>query len=239
MSTILKVQSLGVAFGTYSVISDLSFELQKGEVLAVIGPNGAGKTVLFRALLGLLPYSGEVSWMKNVKIGYVPQKLSIGKDLPVSVLDFLRFKKGSEAEIYEALKSVGFLGTEHDEHHWREHLLNARLGELSGGQLQRVLIAYALIDHPDVLLFDEPTAGVDIGGEETIYSLIEKLHAKTGLTILLITHDLNIIYRYAGKVLCLNKSKICYGSPREALDAKVLEELYGAKVNIYPHEHQH
>ena len=239
MSTILKVQDLRVAFGNYSVLTDHSFELHKREVFANIGPNGAGKTVLFRALLGLLPYSGEISWMKHVKIGYVPQKLSIGKDLPVSVLDFLRFKKGSEAEVFEALRAVGFLGQEHDEHHWREHLLNARLGELSGGQLQRVLIAYALIDHPDILLFDEPTAGVDIGGEETIYALLAKLHHQHGLTILLITHDFNIVHRYAEKVLCLNRTAVCYGAPKEALTPKVLEDLYGSQVDIYSNGHKH
>lgn len=239
MQPLFKVQDLRVAFGDHPVIENLSFELQKGEVLAVLGPNGAGKTVLFRALLGLLPYKGEIFWVKNIKIGYVPQKLSIARDLPVSVLDFLRFKNSSEEEVMEALQSVGFLGAEHDEHHWRCHLLNARLGELSGGQLQKVLIAYALIDHPDVLLFDEPTAGVDIGGEETIYSLLSKLHREHKLTILLITHDLNIVNRYAEKVLCLNREKICFGAPKEAISPEVLEKLYGSQLNLYPHDHQH
>lgn len=239
MSTILKVQNLRIAFGRYPVLKNLSFELQKGEVLAILGPNGAGKTVLFKSLLGLVPYEGEIDWMKHIKIGYVPQKLSVAKDLPVSVLDFLRFKNSSEAEIFEALKSVGLLNGEHNEHHLQHHLLNTRLGELSGGQLQKVLIAYALIDHPDVLLFDEPTAGVDIGGEETIYSLLGKLHREHGLTILLITHDLNVVYQYAEKVLCLNRETICFGAPKEVMSQKVLEELYGSKVNIYPHDHKH
>ena len=239
MSTILNVQNLRVAFGHNVALENLSFELQKGEILAVLGPNGAGKTVLFRALLGLLPREGEVSWMPNVKIGYVPQKLSIAKDLPVSVLDFLRFKHSSEHEVFEALRSVGFLGSEHDEHHWRHHFLDARLGTLSGGQLQKVLIAYALIDHPDVLLFDEPTAGVDIGGEETIYSLLGKLHREHNLTILLITHDLNIVDRHAEKVLCLNREKICFGAPKEVITPQVLEKLYGSQVNIYPNDHKH
>ena len=230
MQSMLKVKNVSVHFNNKAVIQGLSFELNKGDVMAIVGPNGAGKSVLFRALLGLVPYEGEIQWPENVKIGYVPQKLAVERDLPLNVMEFLQFKGASVNEIHESLHSVGL-----------DHCVlgKTRLGQLSGGELQRVLIAYALMNHPDVLLFDEPTAGVDIGGEETIYSLIEKLHAKTGLTILLITHDLNIIYRYAGKVLCLNKSKICYGSPREALDAKVLEELYGAKVNIYPHEHQH
>lgn len=238
MTSLVSVKNLSVRFDDLKVLENLSFEVNRGDILAVVGPNGAGKTVLFRALLGLLNYDGEVAWPKNVKIGYVPQKLSVDKDLPLTVMEFLKFKGASKEEIYEALEAVGFLKG-HDAHHWQHHLLNARLGQLSGGEFQRVLIAYALINHPDVLLFDEPTAGVDIGGEETIYSLLEKLHEKLGLTILLITHDLNVIYRYAKKVLCLNKEKVCYGSPKEALNPKVLEELYGSKVGVYPHEHKH
>ncbi len=237
---VLAVEKLSVRFEANQVIDGLSFELDKGDVLAVIGPNGAGKTVLFRALLGLIPFEGEIKWDKEVKIGYVPQKLAVEKDLPLTVMEFLRLKGATQEEAYEALQNVGFLKTHSDQHHLKHHLLDAKLGQISGGEFQRVLIAYALMGHPDALLFDEPTSGIDIGGEETIYSLLGKLHEKLGLTILLITHDLNVISKYAEKVLCLNKEKICYGSPREALTAKVLQELYGSKVNLYPrHEHKH
>lgn len=238
MKSLLSIKNLSIRFNSLAVLENLSFDVEKGDVVAIIGPNGAGKTVLFRALLGLLPYEGEISWPKHIKIGYVPQKLAVEKDLPLTVMEFLKFKGASQEEIYESLEEVGFLRGE-DEHHLRHHLLQARLGQLSGGEFQRVLIAYALINHPDILLFDEPTAGVDIGGEETIYSFLEKLHKKIGLTILLITHDLNVIYRYAKKVLCINKEKICYGSPQEALTPKTLESLYGSKVGVFPHEHQH
>lgn len=230
MQSILKVKDLRVAFGSETVIEHLSFEVEKGEVLAVIGPNGAGKTVLFRTLLGILPHEGLVEWLPNIKIGYVPQKLFVAKDLPMTVLDFLRLKSAPEAEINEALEAVGLQP---------EKVIRVRLGELSGGQMQRVMIAYALINHPDVLLFDEPTTGVDIGGEETIYNVLGKLHREHGLTIVLITHDFNIVYRYAEKVLCLNKEKVCFGAPKEALDPKILEKLYGSQVAIYPHEHTH
>lgn len=234
---LLSVKNLSIRFSDLEVLQDLSFDVEKGDVVAVIGPNGAGKTVLFRALLGLIPYEGEIIWPKHIKIGYVPQKLSVDRDLPLTVMEFLEFKGSSRHEIFEALEKVGFLKGE-DKHHWDHHLLRARLGQLSGGEFQRILIAYALIDHPDVLLFDEPTAGVDIGAEETIYSFLEKLHKDLGLTIMLITHDLNIIYRYAKKVLCLNREKVCFGTPKEALDTKVLEDLYGAKVNVYEHKHE-
>lgn len=239
----LKVKNLSVRFGETRVLDDLSFEITKGDVVAIIGPNGAGKTVLFRSLLGLVPHEGSIEWPKNIKIGYVPQKLSVSKDLPVTVAEFLGLKNVPHEEAYEALESVGLIkqphrDTEsHQAHHLHEHLLNLRLGHLSGGELQRILIAYALMGHPDILLFDEPTAGIDIGGEETIYSLLEKLHKEQGLTILLISHDLNIIYRYAKKVICLNKERICYGSPKEALTPEALQKLYGTKIGVYKHEH--
>jgi len=237
---VLYVKKLSVRFEENQIIDDLSFDLEKGDVLAIIGPNGAGKTVLFRALLGLLPFLGEIKWGKDIKIGYVPQKLAIEKDLPLTVMEFLRLKGATEEEVYEALQNVGFLKINNDPHHLKHHLLSAKLGQISGGEFQRVLIAYALMGHPDVLLFDEPTAGIDIGGEETIYSLLGKLNEKLGLTVLLITHDLSVISKYAEKVLCLNKEKICYGSPEEALTTEVLQELYGSKVNLYSrHEHKH
>lgn len=225
---LLSVKNLSVRLGDQQILDSLSFDVEKGEVVAIIGPNGAGKTVLFRALLGLLPYKGEVTWPKHTKIGYVPQKLSVDKDLPLTVAEFLNLRGASREEVEEALQSVGL----------QHRVLSARLGQLSGGELQRVLIAYALINHPDVLLFDEPTAGVDIGGEETIYTMIDKLHQQHGLTALLITHDLNVIYRYAEKVLCLNKEKICYGTPKEALTPNNLQELYGSEIHVYPHKHE-
>jgi len=231
---LLSVKNLDVRFGSNRVIDGLSLDVEKGDVVAIIGPNGAGKTVLFRALLGLVKYEGEIIWPKNVKIGYVPQKLAVARDFPLTVKEFLDFKNSSEEEIFEALEEVGFLKSQ-GQRQMEHQLLNARLGELSGGEFRRALIAYALIDHPDILLFDEPTAGVDIGGEETIYSFLEKLHKKLGMTILLITHDLNIIYRYASKVLCLNKEKVCYGLPKEALTPQTLEKLYGAQVGVYEH----
>lgn len=239
MPSVLKVQDLRVAFGSEAVLNNISFEVEKGEVLAIIGPNGAGKSVLFRAILGLVPYEGKIDWMENAKIGYVPQKLFVAKDMPMTVLDFLRLKDAKEAEIYEALDSVGLrTGDSSDKHHFGKHILNSRLGDLSGGQMQRVMIAYALMNHPDVLLFDEPTTGVDISGEETIYNLLGKLHREHGLTIILITHDFSTIYRYAEKVLCLNREKVCFGSPKEALDPKILEKLYGSQVGVYPHTHE-
>lgn len=232
--TILKVENLNVVFDGNKILQDLSFELKKGDITAVIGPNGAGKTVLFRALLGLVPYSGEISWAGGVKAGYVPQRFIVERHMPLNVREFLSYKAGKN-KVVEALKWVG-LHTR-DEHHLIHHLLNRPLGVLSGGELQKVLIAFALLGNPNVLLFDEPTAGVDIGGEETIYNLLKKLRDEHDLTVIFISHDIHVVYQYASNVLCLNKEKICFGTPHQALSSEELKKLYGTEVGIYEHKH--
>ena len=171
MNQLLKVSNLKIVLEGQLILDDVSFDLQKNETLAVIGPNGAGKTTLFRALLGLVPYTGEIVWEKGVKIGYVPQRLSVEKDFPLTVKEFfyLRGDQVTETEIKRVLNLVGFED---------EGLLKKKLGVLSGGEMQRVLISWALLNHPDVLLFDEPTSGVDISAEISIYSLLNKIHEK-------------------------------------------------------------
>lgn len=229
MDALLQVKNLNVRLDNNFIIKNLSLEVARGDILAIVGPNGAGKTTLFKALLGVISYTGEINWPRHIKIGYVPQQLAIAKDLPLSVMEFLSFKNVSKEEILEAVEAVG-IPLEH-------HILGMKLGQLSGGELQRILIAYAMIGHPDILLFDEPTTGIDIGGEETIYTLLEKLHKEQQLTILLISHDLNIIYRYANNVLCLNKEMVCYGHPEEALTSEAIKKLYGSRVSLYQHKH--
>ncbi len=249
--TILTVENLGVKFDNNEVLKGLNFFVQKGDVLAIVGPNGAGKSVLFRALLGLIPYSGKIKWAPGLKISYVPQKFNIDKDLPLSVEEFLRFKEKTPEKIIGALKAVG-MTDEHTEFlcglkhrkettpsHIEHHVLKERIGWLSGGQLQRVLIAWSILDNPDILLFDEPTAGIDVGGEETIYNLLKKLKDERGFTILLISHDLNIVYKYADNVICLNKEMVCYGEPSTVLDPASLVKLYGGEAGFYKHEHDH
>jgi len=236
-TNILTVSGLNVEFDNHTILSDVSFEVGRDDTLAIIGPNGAGKSVLFRALLGLVPYKGTVTWSSDAKIGYVPQKLVVGKDLPLTVNEFLHFKEKDQTKIYEAIESVGFM-KEAQHLHNDIRVLKTRLGDLSGGELQRVLIAYALLDDPNVLLFDEPTAGVDIAGEETVYSLIHKLQADDDLTIIFISHELQVVNQYATSVLCLNKEKICFGPPSTAIDSKSLAKMYGEDAHLYQH-HAH
>lgn len=231
---LLTIRNLSVSFGDVEIFKGVGFDLHRGEALAIVGPNGAGKTVLLRAVLGFLPYQGEVSWAAGITKSYIPQKLAVDSQFPVSVLDFFKFKTDSYQRIAEALHSVGIVG---DSQHLKHHVLSKPLGTLSGGQFQRVMIAWAVVDRPDVLLFDEPTSGIDIGGEETIYNLLHRLQTKNHLAIILISHDLNIVYKYAGKVMCLNKEMICYGEPHSVLDPASLSKLYGGEAKFYHHEH--
>ena len=233
---ILKVANLNVTLNGHNILEDITFEVKRDDTLAIIGPNGAGKTVLFKCLLGLLPFRGKVEWAKDATIGYVPQRVNVDKDLPLTVEEFLKFKEKSPVRIEDILKQVGFGNKGTDPVHRGRRLLATRLGVLSGGEFQRVLIAFALLGKRNVLLFDEPTSGVDVSAEETVYALIERLKNETDLTIIFISHELGVVYQHAASVLCLNKEKVCFGPPREVIDKESLRKLYGEDVHVHHHD---
>jgi len=223
---ILRVKNLNVELEREKILENLNFEVKKGEVLTILGPNGAGKTVLLKTLLGILSYKGEIEWKRGIKIGYVPQRLPFIKDIPMSVREFFQLKDVSEKEIKEILNSIGL----------KEEILEKKIGELSSGQFQRILVGWALSSNPQVLLFDEPMTGIDIGGQESVYNLLEKLKREKNLTILLVTHDLSIVYKFATNCLCLNKKVLCYSTPKE-LTTERLSQLYGGEIKFYEHKH--
>jgi zinc transport system ATP-binding protein len=235
---ILSVKNLTVTRNDHRILEDLSFDVESGETLAVIGPNGAGKTTLLRAILGLIPYEGIVTWKKDVKIGYVPQRLYIESDIPLTTKEFFFIKQKNKKDIKEVLQAVGLSGEGSEMKEIEKHILNNKLGNLSGGELQRVLIAWSLLGDPDVLLYDEPTSGVDIAGEETVYTMLEKLKKIRGLTIILISHEIEIVRHFTTSVLCLNKEKVCHGPPREVITQKTIEKLFGEETNYYGHDHK-
>ena len=225
----LQVEHLGVRFGSRGVLRDLSFAVPAGTALAVIGPNGAGKTVLFRALVGAVPHDGVVRWAPGTRLGYVPQKLDIERDMPVTGGDLLRARARlagvASAEVKGVLARVG-LGPAVEQ---------ALIGTLSGGQFQRLLVALALLGHPTVLLLDEPTAGVDEPGQERLHQLVRRL-VEEGVTALVISHDLTVVHREAANVLCLSPGHSCFGAPRAVLTPEMLGELYGAPVGLHIHD---
>jgi zinc transport system ATP-binding protein len=215
---ILKVSNLTVEIQKQMILEHLNFKLKKGTTLAIVGPNGAGKTMLFKTLLNMIPYSGKVEWASGVKIGYVPQNVTV-KDVPISVKEFLSYQKGSDLE--GALTAVKLDSQE---------IQKKPLSILSGGQLRRVLIAWAIIDNPNVLLFDEPTVGVDMGGEESIFSMLNELKQKRNITMLLITHDIHLVKEYTEQLLGLNKCLTYFGESKHIAEPALQQKIYGETV---------
>jgi zinc transport system ATP-binding protein len=229
MANALEVEGLSVRLGGREILRDLSFDVPARSALAVIGPNGAGKTVLFRALIGALPFQGTVRWAPGARIGYVPQKLDIDRDLPVTGRDFLHSKASlSRAPRREVERALELVNLPHG-------VAGQPIGTLSGGQFQRLLLASALLGKPTVLLFDEPTAGVDEPGEERLYAMIGRLQEVEGLTILLISHELSVVVRYATNVLCLSRGQPCFGPPDEMLTPERIEQVYGEPLKFHHH----
>jgi len=229
METLLTVQNLNISLEGEKIICDLSFEAKRGEIITILGPNGAGKTVLLKTLVGIFPYKGKIEWKKGIKVGYVPQRVPFVKDFPITVGEFFKLKTKDDQEIKKILQFFGF----------DENFLNKNLGEISSGQYQRVLIAWTLISNPDVLFFDEPTSGVDISSQKSIYQFLEKLKNEKNLTILLVTHDLNVVFKFSDYVICLNKCPICQGKPKEVITQESLSKIYGQEIMFYEHYHQH
>lgn len=221
---ILKVKNLNVELGGEKVIEDLNFNLREKEILIILGPNGAGKSVLLRTLLGLHPFKGEISWKKNVHIGYVPENFDVPPDLPLNVKEFFQFKKTDLPEISQALQWVGAEDS--------SKFLEKRLGTLSTGQLRRIIISWALVDRPNVVLLDEPMLGIDIHGRETIYDSLVRFWQKQNQTIILVSHEVGEVVKRADKILALNKRKLFYGSPKEVITSQNLAKIYGGAISL-------
>jgi len=228
---ILTVKNLAVNFDELNVLYGINFELSRGENLAVIGPNGSGKTILLRALLKIIPYEGEIRWAPGIRLGYVPQKIEADRHLPINLKNLLSAK----AHVLGLQKSETKAVLE--ETRITEKILTTPIGHLSGGQFQLALIAFALLGKPGALLLDEPTASIDQSGEEQIFELIHKLQDKYGIAAIIVSHDLHFVNHYATKVLCLNKTGLCFGPPQDALTPEVLHKLYGEQHKYYHHAH--
>ena len=231
MDTILDVTHLSVRFGRHFALRDLNFAVERGTSLAILGPNGAGKTVLFRALVGATPFDGTVRWAPGTRIGYVPQKLDLERDIPITGLDFLNARialaHGTGTDISRMLTMVGI----------SPDVANQPIGVLSGGQFQRLLLAFALVGDPNTLLLDEPTAGVDGPGQEQINELVSILQREHALTVLFISHELTMVSRYATNVLCLSRGVACFGPPSTVLTPNLLRDMYGTDVHYHFHNH--
>lgn len=226
---ILRVENLAVELGGEFILKHLDFVVHRGEFLVIVGPNGSGKSTLLKAMLGILSYGGRVSWKgHHSRISYLPEKLSPLKfrEYPFTIREFFRYKNASDDKTLAVFDLVGLK---------LANILLRNPGELSAGQFQRMLIAWSIIDDPEVLIFDEPMSGIDIGGEETIYTLLRKLWKEKGLTIILVTHELSVVYAYATHVLCLSKEKFYYGKPSKILTQENLRKIYGPEIKFHIH----
>ena len=233
---VINVKNLNVTLNNHHILNDISFDVEKGQVVAIVGPNGSGKTTLLKALLGFVRYEGDVSilgvapsqyYKISSRIGYVPQRLDFDRTIPITVRELLAIHSTASSDSFfqEILRLVG-----------AEKLLEQTLGVLSGGQFQRVLIALSLLNKPDILFLDEPASSIDVEGAGEVYTLIDTLKKDRGMTILLVSHDIDIVTNYADTVLCINHRLICTGRPHEALTKETLETLYGSHHTVYPHK---
>jgi zinc transport system ATP-binding protein len=244
----VEARDVWVSFDGRPVLRGVTLTVPHGKVVALIGPNGSGKTTLLRCLLGLQRIdSGEIKLFGQSdfgkalpRIGYVPQRLSLDRSFILSVREFLALRlrrtrnwfwqshRCTDELIHATLAGIGV-----------EPLFDRPLAQLSGGQLQRVLIAFSLLTKPELLLLDEPTAGVDSPGEQTFYELIADIQRRHHLTVILVSHDLSMVYRHASRVFALNGVICCEGTPEEVLNAESLKQAYGLHVSPYEHQHHH
>ena len=234
MSSLVTLDDISVTFAQRRVLAGISLTLQPGKILTLLGPNGAGKSTLVRTVLGLLtPDCGSVQRAPGLRIGYVPQKLHIDPTLPVTVERFMRLTGGSRrADILPALKRVQ-----------AGHLLQAPLQKLSGGETQRVLLARALLNQPQLLVLDEPTQGVDVNGQVALYDLIDQLRRELNCGVLMVSHDLHLVMAKTDEVLCLNHHICCSGTPEAVSQHPEFIAMFGPRgaqqLAIYRHQHNH
>lgn len=234
MTSLVTLENISVQFARRNVLSGISLKLMPGRILTLLGPNGAGKSTLVRVVLGLLaPASGQIQRVPGLRIGYVPQKLHIDPTLPVTVERFMLLTRGAKrTDVMPALKRVQ-----------AGHLLNAPLQKLSGGETQRVLLARALLNQPQLLVLDEPTQGVDVNGQVALYDLIDQLRQELNCGVLMVSHDLHLVMAKTDEVLCLNHHICCSGTPEAVSQHPEFIAMFGLRgaqqLAIYRHNHNH
>ncbi|SMR73047.1 zinc transport system ATP-binding protein [Aliiroseovarius halocynthiae] len=231
--SLISATGLTVKYGTQKVLNKIDMSVAPGEIVTIVGPNGSGKTTLLRALLGLTPAKGKVQKKPGLVIGYVPQKLALDPTLPLPVRSFLNLPRShTPQQIAEMLDRVGVPGIE-----------TRQVADLSGGQLQRVLLARALLERPDILILDEPTQGLDQMGEAGFYRLIEDVRQASGVAVLMVSHDLHVVMSASDRVICLNGHVCCEGKPHVVQNAPEYRALFGygtqGALALYQHAHDH
>ncbi|MEM9319928.1 MAG: metal ABC transporter ATP-binding protein [Pseudomonadota bacterium] len=232
--SLIAAEGLRVNYGRNTVLKAVDLAIDAAEIVTIVGPNGSGKTSLIKAMIGALqPAAGRVTQKPALRIGYVPQRLHLDSTLPMTVTRFLSLpRRVSKQRADAALRKAGVQG-----------VANEPLTALSGGQLQRVLLARAIIDTPDLLILDEPTQGLDQPGAAAFYTQIEALRDQHRMAVLMVSHDLHVVMRASDRVVCLNGHICCQGRPEVVATAPEYRALFGAGTQgalaLYRHEHDH
>jgi zinc transport system ATP-binding protein len=231
---LVSLENCGVLRGGRWIARGISFGVKPGEIVTLIGPNGSGKSTSAKMALGILaPDEGRVVRNASLKVGYVPQKLSVDWTLPLTVERFMRLTgEVAAGDIENALAQTGV-----------GKLAKAEIRNLSGGELQRVMLARAIARKPNLLVLDEPVQGVDFNGEAALYDLIRNVRDETGCGILMVSHDLHVVMAATDQVICLNGHMCCQGTPRAVAESYAYQKLFGqrasASLAIYQHHHDH
>ena len=231
---LVELKNINVKFGQQTALQNINLTVYPNSIITIVGPNGGGKSTLLKVLLKLQqPTSGNVIYNKNIRIGYVPQKIYLDPNLPITVEKFLSLKKGIRPQdIRQAMALLSI-----------SHLIHNSMQKLSGGEMQRVLLARAILNKPSLLVLDEPTQGVDIAGQAELYQLIHKTRENLNCAILMVSHDLHIVMADTNEVLCINQHICCAGTPETVSNDPTFIHFFGDQfsknIAVYTHHHNH
>jgi len=236
---LLSAENIHFSRNEKVILNDVNLKISQKEIITLIGPNGAGKTSLIRILLGLIKAdSGSIYNHKSLRIGYVPQKISIPQVMPLRVCDFLSLSEKRLFGRKKKCQQVRLILQELD----IEHLYDSAMQSLSGGEMQRVLLVRALLKKPQLLILDEPAAGMDVVGQQTLYDTIREIRDKHDCGILMVSHDLHLVMAATDKVICLNTHVCCTGHPDDVSEHPEYLKLFGSALSglaLYAHHHDH
>jgi zinc transport system ATP-binding protein len=234
MQKLIKLDNLSLSFSNVNVLSGINLEINSGEIVTIIGPNGAGKSTLIKAVLGLITqYTGQIWRKPNLTVGYMPQNIKIESLMPLTVGGFLSVaKKSSSLDLTSLLKLLSI-----------EKIITTPIQNISGGEMQRLLLARALLNKPELLVLDEPTQGIDVNGQVELYRLIKEIRDQYNCGILLVSHDLHLVMSGTDQVICLNQHICCQGSPQDVSRNPEFLHLFGSgaveDLAVYAHTHDH
>lgn len=227
--TLLSAHQISFKRQQKNILHNINLQLKAKQITTIIGPNGAGKSSLLKILLGLeKPSTGRVERRHQLKLGYMPQRLRQHSNLPVNVSRFLAFSGANKTDIQSILDKLSI-----------SNIANTLLSQVSGGELQRVLLARALLRQPNLLILDEPVQGVDINGQNELYQLFDQLRDEYQCGILMVSHDLHLVMSATDQVICLNQHICCSGHPEQIKNDPAYLQLFGQQTSWYTHHHDH